>query len=512
MRNIINSIGSTALVLLLLTFGACREKLNNPDDDDPSDTLDYTITANTIQPLISCYAGFNDFPWENYPLIATKGDDVNAGGEGDQGGGYTDIDKYSNFVENTYWMFNNSWCNLYADIYEAQLSMDQIAKYRAHASDKTKADQYTAEVKVLRAWDLFLLSRMWGKIFIPLSADQTEMYNLKLSTKEDVMKHISAQMDEAIPYLPALNPNKRTDIKGGVTKHTALAIKALSNLELKNYQVVADATAQIISSNDFVLEPDYYNLFKLKGKLNNENLFEMQYSDADYATGNPNRGYVFSFFGPEVWTPKVTGSKAGWGFFEPSMKYIKFMLNRGETIRLETSVIFTRRGIAEIKKDPGFASLPAWISDTTASGDIFNDSYRHLFSSGKHYLPSDQLSSGQTYYGTNKNFTCIRYAEILLMYAEALTQGASGSVITADAAVNSVRLRAGLPPLTGVTNAQVMDEKFAELAMEWGTRYYDMIRLGRYSELNYDGRTFTTDKTYYPYPKTQADLLPALRQ
>ena len=51
------------------------------------------------------------------------------------------------------------------------------------------------------------------------------------------------------------------------------------------------------------------------------------------------------------WTPKVAGATDGWGFFEPSMKYIKFMLDRGETVRLETSVIFTDRGIAEIKKD-----------------------------------------------------------------------------------------------------------------------------------------------------------------
>jgi hypothetical protein len=244
MRNIINSIMITALVLLLLTYAACRNNLNDPNDGDENDTIDYTKTENTIQPLISCYAEFQDFPWENYPLIATKGDDVNAGGEGDQGGGYTDIDKYSNFVENTYWMFNSVWNNLYRDMYKAELTMKQTSKYRAYATDKTKADQYIAEAKVLRAWDLFLLSRMWGKVFISQSADQTEMYKLKLSTKDDVMKHISAQMDEAIPYLPVMHPSKRTDIKGGVTKYTALAIKALANLELKNYQFVADATYQ----------------------------------------------------------------------------------------------------------------------------------------------------------------------------------------------------------------------------------------------------------------------------
>jgi starch-binding outer membrane protein, SusD/RagB family len=56
----------------------------------------------------------------------------------------------------------------------------------------------------------------------------------------------------------------------------------------------------------------------------------------------------------------------------------------------------------------------------------------------------------------------------------------------------------------------VLDEKFAELAMEWGTRYYDMIRYGNYDELSYDGRTFTEDKVYLPYPQSQKDLLQAL--
>jgi hypothetical protein len=83
--------------------------------------------------------------------------------------------------------------------------------------------------------------------------------------------------------------------------------------------------------------------------------------------------------------------------------------------------------------------------------------------------------------------------------------------MTADAAVNVVRQRAGLTPLSGVTADQVMDEKFAELAMEWGTRYYDMVRLERYDELSYEGRTFTADKIFLPYPQNQVDKLPALK-
>src|SRR5690606_17679671 len=126
-------------------------------------------------------------------------------------------------------------------------------------------------------------------------------------------------------------------------------------------------------------------------------------------------------------------------------------------------------------------------SNVTPSGDQIDDYQRAMFASGKHYLPSDQLIPGRTKYGSNKNFTVIRYAEILLMYAEALTNGATGTAMTADAAVNLVRDRAGLAPLSNVTVQMVMDEKFAELAMEWGTRYYDMVRLGKFDELSYEG-------------------------
>src|SRR5690606_31673687 len=240
------------------------------------------------------------------------------------------------------------------------------------------------------------------------------------------------------------------------------------------YQEVADATSEIISSNKFTLEPDFYELFKIPGKLSDESLLELQYSDYGQGSGTAHT-YLFAFFGPENWTPAVTGAGSGWGFFEPSMKFIKFMLDRNETVRLETSVIFTDRGIAALTSDPAYATLPGWISNTTRDGDQFNDFNRAMFSSGKHYLPSNQLTPGRTDYGTSKNLICIRYAEVLLMHAEALTRGASSGAMTADAAVNLVRDRAGLGTLSNVTAEQVMDEKYAELAMEWGTRYYDMV-------------------------------------
>lgn len=505
-------IPAAVFLMMLVVASGCSKKLDElAENKTYTGATDYTKTSDMILPLNGIYGSFNNTQWEDFPLIAVRGDDVNTGGLGDQIL-LAETDKYS--YNKDYWMYNSLWQNYFTNVINANSAIEQIALYKqsaTNAADIALADQYTAEVKVLRSWWLLHLSRVWGAIFIPTSSDPTLIFDTPLSTKDEVMQHISDQMDEAIPLLPAVRPNERTDIPGGVTRFTALAMKALAELELKNYQGVADATGEIINSGKFTLEPDFYNLFKIKGKLNNENIWEMQYSDFGQSAGS-NYSYLYAFFGPQGWVPKVTGSGDGWGFWEPSMKYIKFMLDRGEKTRLETSVMFTDRGIAEIKKDAKYATLPDWISNTTPSGDKLKDFTREMFCSGKHYLPSDQLTTGRTDYGTNKNFTCIRYAQILLMYAEALTQGATGSAGTADEAVNAVRLRAGLSTLSGVTNAQVMDEKFAELAMEWGDRFYDMVRLGKTDELSYDGRTFTPDKTFLPYPQTQVDQLPALKQ
>src|SRR5690606_28953828 len=144
--------------------------------------------------------------------------------------------------------------------------MEQLELYKEYAPTPAVAEQYIAEIKVMRAFSLLQLSRLWGGLILPQSSAAEDLYQTPVSTFEEVMQHLTDQMDEAIPHLLDLRPNQRTDIPGGITKYTALAIKAIANLELKNYQTVADATGEIIANGNFSLEEDYYNLFKIPGK------------------------------------------------------------------------------------------------------------------------------------------------------------------------------------------------------------------------------------------------------
>ncbi|MGB5419658.1 RagB/SusD family nutrient uptake outer membrane protein [Algibacter sp.] len=510
MKNNIKQFLNLLAMLLVVFFStiSCSDKLEENDGQLSAGDLDFTLSENMVLPLIGAYSETYSRGWEDPLLIGVRGDDVNAGGVGDAQGGFTNADLYN--YDNGYWMFNQVWENFYGDITDIVNSQETIVKYKEFATGDyiDLADQYIAETKVLSGFQHLQMSRLWSDIFIITTSNVSEDIKKGVKTKEEVMQYVSDLMDEAIPDLPNMRPNERTDVPGGVTRYTALAIKAMANLEMENYQAVAEITGQIISSNKFELYPDFYELFKKPGQYSNENLFELQFSDYNSDSGDVNN-HLYAPFGPSSWTPIVSTANGGWGFYEPSSKFIKFMIDRDDEQRLVTSVCFTPRGIEEIKTDPAYATLPGYVSNVTPDGDIFNDYERAKFASGKHYLPSNQLTSGRNSYGSSKNFIVIRYAEILLMYAEALTQGASSSVaMTADQAVNMVRNRVSMTPLSGVTTNLVMDEKFAELGMEWGIRYFDMIRLNKYDELSYDGRTFTADAEYLPYPQDQLDLLP----
>ncbi|MBS2097566.1 RagB/SusD family nutrient uptake outer membrane protein [Carboxylicivirga linearis] len=488
--------------LILTSLYSCEDKLNEPFEDEAfTSDVDYSIGDNMILPVLGAYYGLYTRSWEEPITLGIRGDDVNAAGDQVP---MHEQDEFKYMA--SHWNPNSVWQLHYNDIINVFTAMEEIEKYRPAAEKDALADQYIAECKVIRGYLYLTIARTFGGCIIidELSNIQTT----PVSSLDEVMQYIVDEMDEAIPYLPEIHPNKRSDIKGGMTAYTAYAIQALAYQEMKDYQGVANATSQIINSGEFELADDYYHLFKTAGKLNDENILEFQYSDFNQGEGD-RFSFLFAPFGIGGWTPVVTGASAGWGFYEPTLKYISFMLDRGETVRLETSVVFTPDGISELQTEYG--ALPEWISNTNREGDIFNNNARLNFGSGKHIQPSTELIDGRTAQGSNKNFIVIRYAEMLLMYAEALTRGANSSIsLTADAAVNLVRDRAGLTDLSGVTTDDVLDEKFAELAMEWGIRYYDMIRTEKVDELTHEGKTFSMDKAYLPFPADQVAELPQL--
>lgn len=501
---------------ILLISVSCDDVLDEPlQNVEKAESIDYSRSEDMPAVIQGAYGEWNWFQWETHPLIAVRGDDVNAAGDQFP---LSETDEFR--YDRNFWMYRSAWENFYNDIILFNATIETIQKYKEAGANAAEADQAIAEFKVLRGFQLLQLTRLWGDILVPETADIADLLDLPVADYEEALQHIVEDMEEAIPMLPSIRPNQRQDIKGGVTQYTAYAIKAMAHLDLKEYQEVADATGEIIGSGLFSLMPDYYQVFKIPGKLSDEMLLEFQYSDFGQGSGTRTR-HTWQFYGPpgSAWEPAVPGAGGGWGFWEPSTKYVKFLLERGEQERLVTSVIFTPAGVAELLADPEVDEIPAFLDFTadgfyiTPSGDIFKDHPRYNFLSGKFYLPSEQLTPGRNTYGENKNFPVIRYAEILLMHAEALVSGATSAEMSAVEAVNEVRNRAGLSDLASVTLDDVLDEKFAELGTEWGIRFYDLVRHNRTSELDYGGRTYEEgEDRFLPYPLTQLDLLPQLQE
>ncbi|MCI4646882.1 RagB/SusD family nutrient uptake outer membrane protein [Phaeodactylibacter sp.] len=501
---------TTALLLSAIILPSCQDIVDEPlQNVQPAEEVDYTRSEDMVFLIQGAYGEFNFLQWETYPLISVRGDDVNAAG--DQ---FPLIETDAFRYDRSFWMYNSSWLNLYGDIINSNGLIEGINRFKENGADAQLADQYIAEIRVMRAFAYLQAARLWGDLFIFESSDPTTLVDMEIAEFEEVMQHISDQMDLAIPDLPDARPNQRTDIQNGITRYAALAIKAYANLELKNWQETVNATDEIISSGLFELYPDFYDAFNIPGKNSNESILELQYSDFGQSSGTNTR-YLWNFFGPSSYSPAVEGIGGGWGFWEPNEKFIKFMLDRGEETRLIGSVNFTPDGIASLESDPQYSPLPDFVTNVSPDGDIFNNHPRYNFQSAKHYMPSNQYTPGRTTFGDNNNFRVIRYAEVLLMHAEALVSGASSSVMSAEEAVNMVRERAGMPALTSVDLDAVLDEKYAELAMEWGHRFYDLVRHDRIEELDHEINgeqvTYQRNERYLPYPLLQLDLLPQLK-
>ena len=308
--------------------------------------------------------------------------------------------------------------------------------------------------------------------------------NLVKSSREEIYNFIYSELEYCVANLPALRPNEQTNKLGAVTRYTAQALLAKAYLYNENWDGVLAATNDIISSNKFSLYNDFYQLFKIPGKLSNESLFELQYTDFGNGSGDiVSSDAWFAFQGPRGGKSPIEG----WGFMTPTDNVRAFFAARGETVRSDAS--FLVAGKTTLSGDtikPGLAGEPTCYN-------------------GKAYTPSNQLTPGRTSYGANNNIRILRYADVLLMNAEAkIRKGQNG-----DAEINQVRERAKLAPLTGATLDQLLDERRAEFAMEWGERFFDLVRTDKAAG-TLPGFVKGVSE-YYPIPQNQIDLNPNLK-
>lgn len=310
---------------------------------------------------------------------------------------------------------------IYRTINRANNVIAQVPAITSISEEQRNA--FLAEALFLRAYAHFDATRYWGDVALvltPTSAPDATL-NVARSPRAAVYEQVLADLALAEPALPETNV-------GRATKSAATALRARVELYRQNWQAAAAAADQIIASNRFQLVPNYRAIFTTENST--ESIWEIQFD------ANTQSQLAF--------------------FFLPG----------------------TNGGRNEVSPTGAGSTLPTAYE----AGDQRKDA---SISNGTFQLNGRAVAAGvgikYTDPGTGTdNFRAIRFAEILLIGAEAKAQlnDLPGSLTL----LNRVRVRAGLSPRAGLTQAALLDaiaqERRVELAME-GHRWFDLVRTSR---------------------------------
>jgi starch-binding outer membrane protein, SusD/RagB family len=375
-----------------------------------------------------------------------------------------------------------AWSGLYQMITRANLVLARVPDI---TMDEAQKAQILGEAKFLRALGYFYLVRLYGDV--PLVTTPEEQQALGGRTPQaEVFAQIVKDATEAEAALPASWP--ATD-KGRATKGSAEALLAEQYLWRKDWPNAAANAKKIIDSGIYALVPNYIQAFLPGSQNRSEEIFAAQSSNV---TGAPAID-IAAWEYPRNMNPNSNG---GWGTWQPLPSFIA-SYPAGDYRR---EVSFFTSGI-----DPNGATVTF---------------LPHVYK----YRPTAR--PGQQ----DVNWPIYRYADVLLMYAEALNE--QGQTPTALGFVNQVRARArkgtgaevrtspaDLPALSqAAARSAIIDERKWELAYE-GKRWFDLVRQGFpafQAAESIDPTVIPANiqptRMVWPIPQAQIDLNPNLTQ
>lgn len=401
-------------------------------------------------------------------------DAVKGGNAGDQ----ADINAINNFsaasdngVLSTYWQAT------YETIARANNAIAYIAPMNM---DATLRDRLVAEAKFLRAYSYFNLVNIFGKVPLKLEPQLTSStINVGLSEVSAIYSQIEKDLIEAVAVLPASYP----DEAGRVTKGAAFALLAKADLYQKKYSDCLVNIKAIEDLHQYDLLKDYSNLFKAGAEDSVEVIFGLRFINNSQVSLGNNLNVWFS--------PAIEG---GYYFDAPTQSYVDAFTDKtidGQTDpRLDASI--------------GREGKP-WFNNRTFSSS-WSEATGYLV---KKY--DENTVPGLAKSQSTIPYNAIRYADIILMKAEALNErGAGDAVANAAIEVNRVRGRANLAPTTASTQSAMRDvirnERRKELGFEFH-RFFDLMRWGQATAEAALGTDFkwVEPRFYFPLPQSELD-------
>jgi len=368
-------------------------------------------------------------------------------------------------------LFAGLWASSYRGIFRANDALEKIPTIPS-ISD-TKRAQLMAQVYFLRGLFYFNLAVYYREVPIVLKNRDINDRNIKKSTYAEVSTQVVKDLTDAIAALPDSYPAAQY---GYATKGAALGLLARFHLYNKDYQGVLDATAPMLTMG-YTLHNNYAQLFTEVGEQTKEIVFSVRFlQDAQ-----SNNGELFSatFLG----APRIN--------MQPMPNLVKdFYCTDGKPIT--TSPLYNP-GTPANNSPQKLNRDPRLLASVIFRNDIFlidlNRAYTGNTATGygqKKYIRNTSVSASgiQAFSPGGQDFYVIRYADVLLMRAEALIE--LNQLSGAYSLINQVRARVSMPSIEtaegpGRTQAQLRDivrhERRVELAFE-GLRYYDLKRWG----------------------------------
>jgi hypothetical protein len=272
--------------------------------------------------------------------------------------------------------------------------------------------------------------------------------------------------------------------KGRATKGAAQSLLAKVYLTQGEWSLAAEKAKEVMDAKTYDLWENYADVFNIANENGKEDIFSIQFRG-----GGIGEGSLYS----EFWAPQSAGLTPLGGQGDIAAEPLFYESFRADDDRRRVTFLtqYTnpRTGQTVSYPSAGLRQPACWkYFDATSTGWNQN----------------------------NNNWPFLRFADVLLMYAEAVNE-VTGPSADAYAAINRVRKRAKLPDLTAGLSQQafrdsVLEERSYELSFE-GHRWFDLVRRGRLVEtMQALGKPVTQKHTLYPIPATQIILNPALKQ
>ncbi|OSZ81611.1 RagB/SusD family nutrient uptake outer membrane protein [Chitinophagaceae bacterium IBVUCB2] len=468
MKNYLINTTIVCLSALFLTSG-CKKFLDQEvpgayaEEDFYKTDLDATQAVTATYDMMQAHYNTN---WGSlYMIKMLLSDESNAGGSdaGDQPG-YQTLDNYNFDATND--KVREAWRMCYFTIYRA----NKVINRTVPETDLRK--RLIAEAKFIRAYNYFELVSLWGDVPLVLNdIPPAEYTSTGRKAKADVYAQIQKDLNEAITDLPL----RSTYVGGDRFRASKGAAQALLGKALLYQAKYAEAAAQfelVITSNQYSLAPSVGAAFSPTYEFGQESLFETSYTNArSYDWGNfpwggaPESNIHIQIMGPrgDFYTKAPADSLiAGWGFNLPKQKMWDAFIAAGDVNRRRQTVM----SVGELISAGG-----NWTNPTAYDYEGF---FQRKYGSFQSQTGSP---IGELNYGTN--WRLIRYADVLLMAAEAYNK--SSNDLKARQYLNQVRQRVGGLADVGTSGpalfTDIVKERQLELAFE-GYRYPDLVRWG----------------------------------